>query len=295
MRLIEVLLSILIVVTLSSHSLSRSLFQSPVTDVKDRFGNVYRITETYARDSAYYVESLSYKNGLFLETAGEYGTSKIHFFKLDNSSKKTVLVKSTNIESQFFAEGSDIFTHPNGEQFVYMLVYERRRIHKFDLNLQLITNNIMMPRELREGWGMTHDPKNPHIAIISDGSHKLFYCDVSRDFEIVRIVEVMSENGYRQDSLNELEFIKGYIWASIFLTDYIVKIDPSTGNIIHRFDFSYISNLARRNSNTILGRSLNYDDVLNGIAYNEEINEFYITGKKYPHIYQIKILTQEAA
>ena len=125
-----------------------------------------------------------------------------------------------------------------------------------------------------EGWSLTTDGKN---LIMSDGTSKLTFLDPTT-LTPVRILNV-TENGIPQDSLNELEFIKGFIYANVWMNNHIVKINPSTGNIVGKLDLSILTQDARNKNPRA--------DVLNGIAYDSISDKIYVTGKMWSNIYQI--------
>jgi len=261
--------------------------RAKIIPVTDRYGNKYTILGKYKRFHAFYVEGFSVQGSHFLESAGNYGDSEIHYMTLDEDKMQVNIEKRTTISSQYFSEGIDILQNKDGTKSIYMLTYKKRKILKFDTELNLISEDTPMPSPIYEGWGMTHDPLDPTTAIISDGSSYLYYLDVTKSFSIKRKLRVFDKKGNQLDSLNELEFVNGFIWANVFMTDWIVKIDPNTGKVIKSFDMTYISQECRKDSLKILGRNLAYDDLLNGIAYDHKEKTFYITGKKYPYIYKV--------
>ena len=124
-----------------------------------------------------------------------------------------------------------------------------------------------------EGWGLTH---NGDHLIMSNGSATLYFRD-PQTFEIVRTIEVR-ERDKPLSYLNELEFIRGEIWANVYPTEDIVRIDPHSGQVKGRMHFASLVSEDERN---------NRENVLNGIAYNDELQRVYITGKRYSYIYEM--------
>ncbi|CAN5489370.1 glutaminyl-peptide cyclotransferase [soil metagenome] len=125
-----------------------------------------------------------------------------------------------------------------------------------------------------EGWGITHDTE---YLIISDGSDSIYYLD-TLDFEIQKVISV-KENNEKVKKINELEFIDGFIYANQWNKNFILKIDPESGNVEGKIDLTPIARpLKRKNSKA---------DALNGIAYNEQTNEILVTGKFWPKAYLI--------
>jgi glutamine cyclotransferase len=115
---------------------------------------------------------------------------------------------------------------------------------------------------------------------MSDGTNKLTYLEPVT-FKPTKTVNV-SEKGHPIDKLNELEFIKGFIYANIWMSNFIVKIDPASGNVVGKFDLSSLTNEAKRIHPNA--------DVLNGIAYDATSDKIYVTGKMWSNIYQIQFL-----
>jgi len=126
-----------------------------------------------------------------------------------------------------------------------------------------------------EGWGMTSDST---YIIMSDGSDKLTYLDPA-DMKPVKTLSV-TENGEPRNNLNELEFINGYIYANIWMKNFIVKIDPASGKIVGKLDLSSLTLEATTKNPRA--------DVLNGIAYDPTTDKVYVTGKLWPNIYQVE-------
>ena len=113
---------------------------------------------------------------------------------------------------------------------------------------------------------------------MSDGTNKLTFLD-PENLQTVKTISV-SDNGYAVDLLNELEFIKGYIYANIYTTNSIVKVDPNTGNVVGKMDLSNIAIDARNNFPMAID--------MNGIAYDSAADKFLVTGKFWPKMYEIK-------
>jgi len=127
----------------------------------------------------------------------------------------------------------------------------------------------------KEGWGLTTDGKN---IIMSDGTSYLTYIDPT-NYSVTKVLEV-AENNRIVESLNELEYIKGFIYANIWTTNTIVKIDPNTGDVVGKMDLSDLDFQSKtKNPNAL---------EMNGIAYDSIANTVYVTGKLWPTIYEIK-------
>ena len=126
-----------------------------------------------------------------------------------------------------------------------------------------------------EGWGLTDDGE---MLILSDGSATLRFYEPS-SFELQRTLEVRDE-GQRVTRLNELEFIDGEIWANIWYDDRLVRISPSTGEVLAWVDLSHLRPRRQRSA----------DDVLNGIAYDSDAGRLFVTGKNWPQLFEISLV-----
>ena len=124
---------------------------------------------------------------------------------------------------------------------------------------------------------------------MSDGSNKIFKIDAA-SLELVETIKVINEFGFEQHRINELEFVNGYIWANIFLENFIVKIDPSQGKIVKTYDMKSLLDAEFRLVEKL--GEWNYDygnNVLNGIAYDGLEDVFYLTGKRWRMMFKLKI------
>src|SRR5690606_15516749 len=137
------------------------------------------------------------------------------------------------------------------------------------------------PIKAKEGWGLTND--STHL-IYGDGTAALYFIDPTT-FSEVRRVQVTDQYG-PVGNINELEYINGYIYANQYETDFILKIDPATGNVLGQADLRRI-----RSQAGIAPASARegQPEVMNGIAYDKENNKIYITGKNWPKILEVKL------
>ncbi|MCI0480525.1 MAG: glutaminyl-peptide cyclotransferase, partial [Candidatus Dadabacteria bacterium] len=130
-----------------------------------------------------------------------------------------------------------------------------------------------------EGWGITYDGRN---FVMSDGSAMLYFLDPRRFKEIGRL-EVYDRKG-PVERLNELEYVKGEIFANVWGEERIARIDPATGRVTGWIDLGGLLSAADKKKPV---------DVLNGIAYDDETGKFYVTGKLWPKLFEIKIVSKK--
>lgn len=223
----------------------------------------YRIVRKIPHDPRAYTQGLLYHNGWLYESTGLYGESSLR--RLDPADGTVLQLRP--LPTEVFGEGLALV----GERLI-QLTWRAGRAFVFD-------RASFAPRGEfgyhTEGWGLTHDGRE---LIMSDGSARLYFRDPDT-FRLLRTVTV-TEAGRPVARLNELEFIDGEIWANIYLTSDIVRIDPTTGTVLERLDFSDLPLPEDRHGN---------EDVLNGIAYDAEGDRLFITGKRYAYLYQIEL------
>ena len=225
----------------------------------------YRVVREYAHDPAAYTQGLQYVDGWIYEGTGNYGTSSIRRVELETGD----VVKIRNLDQSLFGEGITVF----GER-IYQLTYKSQVGFIYDKSSFEEIQKVYYQN--REGWGLTHNGKE---LIMSDGTHVIYFLDPEM-FTIVRQLEVYHNEG-KADSLNELEYINGKIWANRYYTDEIVIIDPETGKVEGRIDLKGILKATDRKPNT---------DVLNGIAWDQEGDRLFVTGKRWPKLFEIRIV-----
>lgn len=230
----------------------------------------YTVAKYFVHDTSLFTEGLLFHNGQLFESTGspeELPNTRsmigITDLKTGKFTKKVEIDKS-----KYFGEGIVFFNNK-----LFQLTYKNQLCFIYDANTFKKTGEFTYAN--KEGWSLTTDGSS---LIMSDGTNVLTYIDPVK-YTPTKILSV-TENGYPVDKLNELEFIKGFIYANIWLTDYIVKIDPSSGAVVGKIDLSSLTNEAKnKNPNA---------DVLNGIAYDSTTDKVYVTGKLWPVIYEVQ-------
>lgn len=224
----------------------------------------YTVIAQYPHDTSSFTEGLEFYNGKLYESAGEYGESRLQI-----SDPKTWKVeKKFPMDNKFFGEGITVL---NGK--LYQLTYQEHKVFVFDVkDLSKPVKEMSWPGE---GWGLTN---NGTDLILDAGNNNLYFVD-PETFAVRKTVPVVDNNGAVQQ-INELEYVDGFIYANVWQTNRIVKIDPQTGIVVA----DMTQNLLKP-QDSVAGRT----DVLNGIAYNKESKTFFLTGKRYPHIWEVRL------
>lgn len=229
----------------------------------------YTVTNSFPHDTTSFTEGLVFHKGALYESTGspaEFPEAESVIGILNIQSGK-INEKLRLDKSIYFGEGiaflnSKLFqlTYKNQICFVYDgSTFSKKGQYKY--------KNI-------EGWGLTTDGKN---LIMSDGTHYLTYIN-PENFQPIKTISV-SENSYAVQNLNELEYIDGFIFANIWLKNEVVKINPSTGNVVGKADFTSLKD-------SVLQIYPNAQET-NGIAYNPETKKLFVTGKLWPKIYEV--------
>lgn len=226
----------------------------------------YSVVKVFPHDVEAYTQGLVYQDGFMYEGTGLYGESSIR--KVDMQSGKVHSVLS--IDKQYFGEGITIF-----EGKIYQITWRSRKGFVYDLKTFSLESSFEYGSE---GWGIT--TMEDHL-VMSDGTNRLYHVAPST-FNVLKEVEVYDNVG-PVEQLNELEYIDGLIWANVWLTDRIVAIDPESGVVKYDMNLSDLLTVAEK-------RELDdKDDVLNGIAWNPTSKTFYLTGKRWPKLFEVKV------
>lgn len=226
-----------------------------------------RVEQEYPHDTLSYTQGLFFDGGRLYETAGQYGESRLMEVDLATGTQ----TRQEPIEKKIFAEGSCAIGNK-----IYILTWLEGVCLVYDKDTFVRTGQF---ENRRQGWGLTTDGSQ---LIMSDGSAQLYFVN-PKTFSIIRSVTVRRD-GRSVNYLNELEYIGGKVWANVYTKDEIVIIDPATGEVEGVIDCTGLLPAGRRTGRT---------DVLNGIAYNPDTEEIFLTGKYWPALYRISLEKQK--
>jgi glutaminyl-peptide cyclotransferase len=227
----------------------------------------YKIIHVYPHDPSAFTQGLIYLNGFLYEGTGLNGHSSIRMEDLQSGK----VLQHYDLPAEYFGEGVTDWgstlvelTWTSHKGFVYDR-FSFRSLRTFDYS--------------GEGWGLTHDERN---LIMSDGTPNLRFLD-PRTFREVRRVQV-TDNGDPVENLNELEYIRGEVYANVWETNRIARISPVTGRVLSWIDLSGI---------LPAGDVQDSNAVLNGIAYDRKGDRLFVTGKLWPKLFEIKVVPQK--
>ena len=228
----------------------------------------YEIVNTYKHDPRAFTQGLVYHNGFLYESTGQYGSSTLRKVELETGK----VLQQHKLSRDYFAEGITIL-----DDKIYQLSWQEYTGFVYNLNDFSLVKEFKYPGE---GWGLADDGKH---LIMTDGTHVIRFLDPETS-QTVRTLVVLDENGKPLMKLNELEYIKGEIWANIWHSEeigkpnHIARIDPQTGKLLGWIDLNGVSpkDVERSPENT-----------LNGIAYDEANDRIFITGKNWQNLFEI--------
>jgi len=213
-------------------------------------------------DPEAFTQGLVFHEGVLYESTGLHGRSSVR--KVDVETGRVLARRS--VPRQHFAEGLTIF-----QGRVVQLTWQSQKGFVYDLGFRLTREFAYVG----EGWGLTHDGTS---LIMSDGTARLRFLDPAT-FAVRRVLDV-SDAGRPVESLNELELVRGEIYANVWPTDWIVRIDPASGRVVGRVDLTGLLAPHERRGN---------EDVANGIAYDASADRLFLTGKLWPRLYEVRL------
>jgi glutamine cyclotransferase len=227
----------------------------------------FTLVKAFPHDVTAFTQGLLIENGKLYESTGQKGSWIAEVDLATGKQNKKVI-----LDDKYFGEGITILNNK-----IYQLTW--RSNEGFVYNAQTFAKLKNFTYQ-HEGWGITHDGKN---LIVSDGTDVLHFLDTAtlKDDRVIHV----TDHGTAIDQLNELEFIEGFVYANIWQTAFIVKIDPATGKVVGRLDLSSLGQEVAQFNGSF--------DVLNGIAYEKKSKMLLVTGKLWPVLFALKLKSSE--
>ncbi len=221
----------------------------------------YEVVRSYPHDPQAFTQGLIYRDGVLYESTGLNGRSSLRRVRLDTGE----VLQQKRVDTRYFAEGMTDW----GTTLIQLT---------YTTNVAFVYNRSTFALEdtftyTGEGWGLTQDGRR---LIMSDGTAALRFLDPVTRRESGRVT--VTADGRPVEHLNELEFIKGEVWANVWLTNRVAIIDPATGRVRAWLDLA-----------GLLPPASTAHDVLNGIAYDAAGDRVFVTGKLWPRLFQIRV------
>jgi len=229
----------------------------------------YTIVNTYPHDPTAYTEGLVYEDGFLYEGTGLEGQSTLRKVALESGE----VLQSHQLAPDLFGEGVTGYGNT-----LIQLTWKSQRGFVYDKDSFALRTTFAYPTE---GWGITWDGAR---LIMSDGTATLHFLDPATLTERSHVD--VSDNGSPVVKLNELEYIQGEIYANVWQTDRIARIDPQTGHVVGWIDLTGLLGPQDRRVPV---------DVLNGIAYDAQRDRLFVTGKLWPKLFEIRLVAQPGA
>ena len=223
----------------------------------------YRVVAVYPHDRTAFTQGLVYAEGQLYEGTGLNGQSWLRRARLGTGE----VLQQADLPAEHFGEGITLL----GDR-LFQLTWQSHLGFVYDQNTFQLVQTFNYPTE---GWGLTHDGQR---LIMSDGTATLYFLDPDTFIEVGR-VNVSDERG-PVNQLNELEYINGSIYANVWKTDRIARIDPASGRVLAWIDLSGLFSAAEL---------LDPEAVLNGIAYDVQTDRLFVTGKRWPSLFEIEL------
>ena len=222
----------------------------------------HRVVNVYPHDPDAYTQGLIFRDGYLFESTGQYGRSTLRKVEL----KTGRVVQQRRLAPEYFGEG---LAEWSGR--LVQLTWDSQLAFVYDLSSFAPLGTFGYSGE---GWGLTH---NGREFILSDGTANLRFLDPTT-FRETRRVSV-TDGGVPVKNLNELEYVRGEIYANVWHTDRIARISPQSGKVTRWIDLTGLMSTGHR---------LDPEAVLNGIAYDAEGNRLFVTGKLWPRVFEIE-------
>ncbi|MDR2170508.1 MAG: glutaminyl-peptide cyclotransferase [Planctomycetaceae bacterium] len=232
----------------------------------------------YIHDSGAFTQGLVYDNGFLYESTGEYKSSTLRQVEI----KTGKIIRQVKLPDKYFAEGAHIIGNK-----IYQLTWREGYCFVYDKNTFALIGQF---KYKGEGWGLTYDGKH---LIMSDGSDQLNFIDPNTFNSVRKIfvkdIDAKTKKTFHLRDLNELEYVNGEIWANIWQSTQVARINPETGEVIGRIEFApFVPPEHRKEQNLTWGAR---QCVLNGIAFDRQKKRIYITGKNWNVLYEFEIVT----
>jgi len=223
----------------------------------------YSLVKAWPHDREAFTEGLVFWKGMLIESTGLYGHSTLRKVDLETGH----VGQQVELPGKYFGEGIAVLAGK-----IYQLTWQNHRGFVYDVDTLKAEGDFQFAGE---GWGLATDGQS---LIMSDGTSRIRFIDPAT-FRVTRTIDVFA-HGHPVKMLNELEYVKGELYANVWQTEFVLRIDPATGTILGAIDFVGILPQDDRAGDT---------DVMNGIAYDAEDDRLFVTGKNWPKLFEVKV------
>ncbi|MCM3870922.1 MAG: glutaminyl-peptide cyclotransferase [Pyrinomonadaceae bacterium] len=226
----------------------------------------YEIVNTWPHDTEAYTQGLVFHGGKLLESTGQEGRSSLRWVEPESGK----VLKKVDVPRPYFAEGITLL---NGK--IYQLTWQHQLGFIYDVGSFEKLGEFSYRSD---GWGLTNDGSS---LIMSDGTNRIRFLDPN-SFQVIRTISVL-DGPAPIASINELEYVHGEIYANIWHKDLVARIEPQTGRVVAWIDLTGLRALSGASDN---------EAVLNGIAYDDQHDRLFVTGKLWPKLFEIRVKRQ---
>lgn len=226
------------------------------------------VVDVYPHDPEAFTQGLLYHEGKFYESTGRHGRSELRRVDVETG----IVEMSVPLEDRYFGEGLALV-----DDRLIQLTWRERTAFVYDR--ETFDRLDELPYET-EGWGLAYDGER---LIMTDGSHQIQFRDPAT-FSLLDVIPVYYE-GRPLPRLNELAYVEGDLYANVFMTDQIVRIDPGTGQVTAVIEAGHLIPREERQGM----------DVLNGVTWDPETEDFFLTGKLWPKMFRVRFVPMEEA
>ncbi len=226
----------------------------------------FEIINEFPHDPLAFTQGFEFHNGFFYESTGQRGKSTLRKVAL----KSGKVVQKIDIDKQYFAEGMTILNNK-----IYQLTWQKSVGFVYNLDTFELEKTFDY-NQSKEGWGLTH---NNESLIKTDGTERMWFLD-PETLKEKSFIEIYT-NKRKAEKLNELEYVKGKIYANLWQQNSILIVNPKNGAIEGIVDLKGLQSKAGQDGD---------DNVLNGIAYDEKEDRLFVTGKKWDKVFEIKLV-----
>ncbi len=228
----------------------------------------FTVVNTYPHDRRAFTQGLLYRDGVLFESTGNYGRSSLRRVRLDTGE----VLKRIDVDALHFAEGLAAW-----DNRLIQLTWQSELAFVYDLETFELLETFSYEGE---GWGLTQDGRR---LIMSDGSSTLRFLDPLTFVETGQLT--VTERGQPVSNINELEMVGGELFANVWYSDEVIVIDPETGQVTARIDFSSLREQVGR---------LGHEAVLNGLAWDATGDRLFVTGKHWPQLFEVRLVRDGA-